>query len=55
MSDTQLLQDWITGLESKIKELRTTSDLFAKEQGLHEEAEKAAGEKNIALVPEALD
>lgn len=42
MSDIMLLEQQISGLEAKLKDLDANKDLFVKAQGLHEEAEKAA-------------
>ena len=41
MTDTNLLENQITGLKAKIKDLRSDERIFLKASGLEEEAEKA--------------
>jgi len=50
--DIQTLQNQITGLESRKKELQDAEKIFIKAQGLHESAEKAGadhGKKEVKL------
>jgi hypothetical protein len=48
--ETQLLENQITGLEAKLKDLRAISDLHHKAKGLDEQAEKARKESSDKTV-----